>query len=203
MAKAQEKAGYVPRQKAIYTDVVRKKMVDEFGYKNAMQVPVIEKIVINMGVGEATSDTKKVAVAAEDLSLISGQKPVITKARNAIASFKVRENMPIGCKVTLRKNKMYEFIDRLVNIALPRVRDFVVSIRRFLRSIRTELCWIRTPSRRTIRRCFRNDSIINYISLNMEPEVTAPTEHPATPPLPHPPLAQANALSFSTSKRLL
>ena len=124
MAKAQDKAGYVPRQKAIYTDVVRQKMVDEFGYKNAMQVPVIEKIVINMGVGEATSDTKKVAVAAQDLALISGQKPVITKARNAIASFKVRENMPIGSKVTLRKNKMYEFIDRLVNIALPRVRDF-------------------------------------------------------------------------------
>ena len=124
MAKAQDKAGYVPRQKAIYTEVVRGKMVEEFGYKNAMQVPVIEKIVINMGVGEATADTKKVAVAAEDLSLISGQKPVITKARNAIASFKVRENMPIGCKVTLRKNKMYEFIDRLVNIALPRVRDF-------------------------------------------------------------------------------
>jgi len=113
-----------PRLKKTYSEIVIPKLIQEFGYKNHMEVPVIEKIVINMGVGESTTDSKKVAVAAEDLALISGQKPVITKARNAIASFKVRENMPIGCKVTLRKNKMYEFIDRLVNIALPRVRDF-------------------------------------------------------------------------------
>ena len=89
-----------------------------------MEVPTIEKVVINMGVGEATADTKKVQSAAADLALIAGQKPVITKARQAIATFKVRENMPIGCKVTLRKTRMYEFLDRLVNIALPRVRDF-------------------------------------------------------------------------------
>jgi large subunit ribosomal protein L5 len=100
------------------------RLVEEFGYKNHMEVPTIEKVVINMGVGEATNDTKKVQSAAADLALIAGQKPVITKARKAIATFKVRENMPIGCKVTLRKTRMYEFIDRLVNIALPRVRDF-------------------------------------------------------------------------------
>ena len=114
----------VPRLKTVYADVIRPKMVEEFGYKNVMEVPTIEKVVINMGVGEATADTKKVQSAAADLALIAGQKPVITRARNAIATFKVRENMPIGCKVTLRKVRMYEFLDRLVNIALPRVRDF-------------------------------------------------------------------------------
>jgi large subunit ribosomal protein L5 len=124
MANSAEMTAYEPRQKKLYTEVVRQKLIEEFGYTNPMQVPMIEKIVINMGVGEATSDTKKVAVAAEDLALISGQKPVITKARKAIATFKVRENMPIGCKVTLRKAKMYDFLDRLVYIALPRVRDF-------------------------------------------------------------------------------
>lgn len=113
-----------PRLKAIYREVVRPKLVQEFGYKNPMQVPVIEKVVLNMGVGEATADTKKVQSAAADLALIAGQKPVVTRARKAIATFKVRENMPIGVKVTLRKQRMYEFIDRLVNIALPRVRDF-------------------------------------------------------------------------------
>jgi large subunit ribosomal protein L5 len=124
MANSTENTGYVPRQKLLYTEVVRPKLIEEFGYSNPMQVPMIDKIVINMGVGEATADTKKVAVAAEDLALIAGQKPVITKARLAIATFKVRENMPIGCKVTLRKAKMYDFLDRLVYIALPRVRDF-------------------------------------------------------------------------------
>ena len=113
-----------PRLKKIYNDVVRPKLIEEFGYKNPMEVPHIEKIVLNMGVGETTADTKKAQVAAADLALIAGQRPVITKARKAIATFKVRENMPLGAKVTLRKAKMYEFLDRLVNIALPRVRDF-------------------------------------------------------------------------------
>jgi large subunit ribosomal protein L5 len=113
-----------PRLKAYYTDVVRQKLIEEFGYKNPMEVPTIDKIVLNMGVGEATADTKKVQTAAADLALIAGQKPVVTRARKAISTFKVRENMPIGAKVTLRKTRMYEFFDRLVTIALPRVRDF-------------------------------------------------------------------------------
>jgi large subunit ribosomal protein L5 len=121
---AENIAAASPRLKQAYADVVIAKLMEEFGYKNVMEVPVIEKIVINMGVGEATADTKKVQVAAGDLALIAGQKPVVTKARKAIAQFKVRENMPIGAKVTLRKNRMYEFLDRLVTIALPRVRDF-------------------------------------------------------------------------------
>lgn len=103
---------------------MRAKLIEEFNYKNALEVPRIEKIVINMGVGESTADSKKATVAAADLALISGQKPVVTRARKAIAGFKVRENMPIGAKVTLRKTRMYEFLDRLVTIALPRVRDF-------------------------------------------------------------------------------
>ena len=116
--------GYAPRLKKHYEEVVRPKLIEEFGYKNAMEVPTIEKIVLNMGVGESTGDSKKATVAAADLALIAGQKPVITKARKAISQFKVREGMPIGCKVTLRKTRMYEFLDRLVTIALPRVRDF-------------------------------------------------------------------------------
>jgi large subunit ribosomal protein L5 len=115
---------YIPRMRQHYDEVVRAKLVEEFGYKNPMQVPKIEKIVLNMGVGESTADSKKASVAAADLALIAGQKPVITRARKAIATFKVRENMPIGAKVTLRKARMYEFLDRLVTIALPRVRDF-------------------------------------------------------------------------------
>jgi len=118
------KDAYSPRLKAYYNDVVRPELIKQFGYKSPMEVPTIEKIVLNMGVGEATSDTKKVTVAAADLALIAGQKPVITRARKAISQFKVRENMPIGAKVTLRKARMYEFFDRLVTIALPRVRDF-------------------------------------------------------------------------------
>jgi large subunit ribosomal protein L5 len=118
------KDAYSPRLKAYYNDVVRPELIKQFGYKNPMEVPTIQKIVLNMGVGEATSDTKKVTVAAADLALIAGQKPVITRARKAISQFKVRENMPIGAKVTLRKARMYEFFDRLVTIALPRVRDF-------------------------------------------------------------------------------
>jgi large subunit ribosomal protein L5 len=103
---------------------VRKKLADEFGYKNRLQVPMIEKVVINMGIGEGVNDRKKVEAAANDLSLIAGQKAVITKARKSIATFKVRDGQAIGCKVTLRKTRMYEFVDRLINIALPRVRDF-------------------------------------------------------------------------------
>ena len=102
----------------------RKALQEQFGYENDMQVPRLDKIVLNMGVGEATADSKKPSVAAEDLAMIAGQKAVVTRARNSIAGFKVRENMPIGAKVTLRKERMYEFLDRLVNIALPRVRDF-------------------------------------------------------------------------------
>src|SRR3954468_311960 len=118
MAKAQVD-GYTPRLRKHYDEVVRPKLIEEFGYKNPMQVPTITKIVLNMGVGESTADSKKASVAAADLALIAGQKPVITRARKAIASFKVRENMPIGAKVTLRKARMYEFMDRLVTIALP------------------------------------------------------------------------------------
>lgn len=117
-------ADYTPRLRKHYEDVVRKQMIEEFGYKNPFEVPTIEKIVLNMGVGDAVNDTKKVTLAAADLALIAGQRPVITRARNAISTFKVRENMPIGCKVTLRKVRMYEFLDRLVTIALPRIRDF-------------------------------------------------------------------------------
>src|SRR4051794_12904353 len=116
--------GYTPRLRKHYEEVVRPKLVEEFGYKNPMQVPKIDKMVLNMGVGESTADSKKASTAAEDLALIAGQKAVVTRARKAISQFKVRENMPIGCKVTLRKTRMYEFLDRLVNIALPRVRDF-------------------------------------------------------------------------------
>jgi large subunit ribosomal protein L5 len=115
---------YVARLKKVYQDEIVPKLVKEFGYKNSMEVPKIDKIVLNMGVGEAVNDTKKVTTAAADLALIAGQKPVITRARKAISTFKVRENMPIGAKVTLRKTRMYEFLDRLVTVALPRVRDF-------------------------------------------------------------------------------
>jgi large subunit ribosomal protein L5 len=117
-------AANTPRLKAHYENVVRQKLVEQFGYKNPLEIPSIDKIVINMGVGESTADSKKATVAAADLALIAGQKPVITRARQAISNFKVRENMPLGAKVTLRKQRMYEFMDRLVTIALPRVRDF-------------------------------------------------------------------------------
>ncbi|WP_035716621.1 50S ribosomal protein L5 [Azorhizobium doebereinerae] len=117
-------ATYIPRLRTFYDDVVRPKLIEEFGYKNPLQVPAIEKIVINMGVGEATADTKKVTTAAADLARIAGQKPVLTRARKAISNFKLRENQPVGAKVTLRQARMYEFMDRLVTVALPRVRDF-------------------------------------------------------------------------------
>ncbi|MFC3072610.1 50S ribosomal protein L5 [Shinella pollutisoli] len=115
---------YEPRLKKEYVERIRKALKEQFSYANEMQIPKLDKIVINMGVGEATGDSKKPTVAAADLAAISGQKPVITRARNSIAGFKVREGMPIGAKVTLRGARMYEFLDRLVNIALPRVRDF-------------------------------------------------------------------------------
>ena len=115
---------YTPRMRTKYDAEIVKAMTEKFAYKNAMEVPKIEKITINMGVGEATQDKKKVETAAQEMELIAGQKPVITKARKSIATFKVRDGQAIGCKVTLRKTRMYEFVDRLINIALPRVRDF-------------------------------------------------------------------------------
>ena len=115
---------YVPRMRARYDEVVAQAMTERFGYKNAMEVPKIEKITINMGVGEASQDKKKVQTAAAEMELIAGQKPVITKAKKSIAQFKLREGMPIGCKVTLRRERMYEFLDRLITVAMPRIRDF-------------------------------------------------------------------------------
>lgn len=112
------------RLKVQYDSVIKKKLTEQFKYKNPLEVPRLEKIVINMGVGEGTADRKKVEQAAADLALIAGQKAIVTSARKSIATFKVREGQAIGCKVTLRKSRMYEFIDRLINIALPRVRDF-------------------------------------------------------------------------------
>ena len=113
-----------PRMKEVYENQVRKQLTEKFGYKNQMEVPKIDKIVVNMGVGEAAQDSKKVQAAVTELAAITGQKPVTTKARKAIANFKLREGQAIGCKVTLRREQMYEFLDRLINIALPRVRDF-------------------------------------------------------------------------------
>jgi len=107
-----------------YDKTIRPAMTEQFGYKNPMEVPRLEKIVLNMGVGEAVQDSKKVNNAAEELARIAGQKPVITRAKRSIAGFKLREGMPVGCKVTLRRERMYEFLDRLVTIALPRTRDF-------------------------------------------------------------------------------
>ena len=117
-------ATYTPRLKAAYADNIRAAMKEEFGYKNDMQIPRLDKIVLNMGVGEAVADSKKIKAAHDDLMAIAGQKPVITKAKKSIAGFKVREEMPLGVKVTLRGDRMYEFLDRLVTVALPRVRDF-------------------------------------------------------------------------------
>ena len=115
---------YIPRLRAQFDNEIRTKLIEQFGYKNPMQVPTLDKVVLNMGVGEAVNDRKKVELAAADLALIAGQKPIVTHARMAIATYKLREGQAIGCKVTLRKARMYEFVDRLVNIALPRVRDF-------------------------------------------------------------------------------
>lgn len=115
---------YEPRLKKEYVERIRAALQEQFSYANEMQIPRLDKIVINMGVGESTGDSKKPTVAAADLAAIAGQKPVITRARNSIAGFKLREGMPIGVKVTLRGEKMWEFMDRLFNVALPRVRDF-------------------------------------------------------------------------------
>jgi len=115
---------YTPRLKRDYEERIVAAMTERFGYKNRLEVPRLDKIVLNMGVGEATQDKKKVETAASEMELIAGQKPVITKAKKSIAQFKLREGMPIGVKVTLRRDRMYEFLDRLVTIALPRVRDF-------------------------------------------------------------------------------
>ncbi len=122
--KAPKTESYTPRLKADYEERIVKAMTEKFGYKNRLEVPKLDKIVINMGVGEATQDKKKVEAAAAEMQAISGQKPVITKAKKSIAQFKLREGMPIGAKVTLRRDRMFEFLDRLVTIALPRVRDF-------------------------------------------------------------------------------
>ena len=113
-----------PRLRLEFDGAIRGKLTEQFGYKNPMQVPVIEKIVLNMGIGEGVNDRKKVDNAAADLTLIAGQKAIITKSRKSIATYKLRDGQAIGCKVTLRKTRMYEFLDRLVTIALPRVRDF-------------------------------------------------------------------------------
>jgi large subunit ribosomal protein L5 len=121
---AVKKDKYVPRLQQRYQEQIKAELIKKFGYTNGMEVPRLEKIVINMGVGEAVNDSKKTKNAAEELALIAGQKPVITKSKKAIASFKLRGGLGIGAKVTLRRDKMYEFLDRLVTIALPRVRDF-------------------------------------------------------------------------------
>jgi large subunit ribosomal protein L5 len=117
-------ADYTPRLREHYGETVRAAMKKDFDYKNDMQIPRLDKIVLNMGVGEAVADSKKIRSAEADLGLIAGQKPVITKAKKSIAGFKVREDMPLGVKVTLRQDRMYEFLDRLITIAMPRVRDF-------------------------------------------------------------------------------
>jgi large subunit ribosomal protein L5 len=122
--KAPSDPNYVPRLKTQFDEVIRGKLAEEFGYTNPMQVPMLDKVVLNMGIGEAVSDRKKVEAAAADLALIAGQKTIITNARKSIATFKLRDGQSIGCKVTLRKARMYDFVDRLINIALPRVRDF-------------------------------------------------------------------------------
>ncbi len=119
-----EANAYQPRLKALYLDAIRAKMNDKFAYANPMMMPRLEKVVINMGVGDAVNDRKAVDAAVQDLTRIAGQKPVVTKAKKSIAGFKLREGMAVGAKVTLRKDRMYEFIDRLITIALPRVRDF-------------------------------------------------------------------------------
>ena len=125
MSETTERPPHVmPRMQQRYVDEIKAKLQAEFGYTNVMRVPKLEKIVINMGVGEAAADQKKLDAAVAELTLIAGQKPVKTVAKKAIAGFKIREGLPIGCKVTLRKSRMYEFLDRLVTIALPRVRDF-------------------------------------------------------------------------------
>ena len=117
-------SAYVPRLRTHYRETVRAALKEEFGYKNDMMIPALDKIVLNMGVGEAVGDSKKIKAAHDDLMKIAGQKPVITRAKKSIAGFKVREEMPLGVKVTLRRDRMYDFLDRLVTVAMPRIRDF-------------------------------------------------------------------------------
>lgn len=125
-------ANYTPRLKTLYNDTIKAALVEKFGYKNAMMVPALDKIVLNIGCGEAVADSKKIKSAENDLMLIAGQKPVITRAKKSIAGFKVREDMPLGVKVTLRGDRMYEFLDRLITVAMPRIRDFRgVSVKSF------------------------------------------------------------------------
>lgn len=119
-----DQTSYVPRLKTQYFESIRQKLIEEFGYRNAMMAPRLDKIVLNMGVGEAVGDSKKIKSAHDDLMRIAGQKPVITKAKKSIAGFKVREEMPLGVKVTLRGARMYDFLDRLITVAMPRIRDF-------------------------------------------------------------------------------
>jgi large subunit ribosomal protein L5 len=119
-----EKYAYTPRMKTLFEEQIRPKLMQELGYSNPFAVPTLDKVVLNMGIGEGVEDSKKVTAAANDLTRIAGQKAVVTKARKAIANFKIREGQPIGAKVTLRNARMYDFIDRFVNVALPRVRDF-------------------------------------------------------------------------------
>jgi len=115
---------YIPRLRTLYRDEIKARLREEFGYTNDMMIPRLDKIVLNMGVGEAVADSKKIKSAHDDLMRIAGQKPVITKARNSIAGFKLREGMPLGVKVTLRRERMYDFLDRLITVAMPRIRDF-------------------------------------------------------------------------------
>ena len=115
---------YTPRMRTKFDEVITQAMTERFGYKNAMEVPRIEKVTLNMGVGEGTQDKKKVTIAATEMGLIAGQKPVVTIAKKSVAQFKLREGMAIGCKVTLRRERMYEFLDRLITVAMPRIRDF-------------------------------------------------------------------------------
>lgn len=117
-------SAYIPRLRTLYREEIKAKLMEEFGYKNEMMVPSLDKVVLNMGVGEAVGDSKKIKAAHDDLMKIAGQKPVITKAKKSIAGFKVREEMPLGVKVTLRRDRMYDFMDRLVTVAMPRIRDF-------------------------------------------------------------------------------
>ena len=121
---------YIPRLRTQFDKEIRTKLIEQFGFKNPMQVPTLDKVVLNMGVGEAVNDRKKVELAAVDLALIAGQKPIVTHSRMAIATFKLREGQAIGCKVTLRKARMYEFLDRLISVAMPRIRDFRGTSRR-------------------------------------------------------------------------
>ena len=124
IGEAERDPNYVPRFKKRYNDVIRPELMKKFGYKNALQVPRVSKVVLNIGAGEAAADGKKIQAAVNDLSAIAGQKAVITRAKKAIATYKIRAGLPIGAKVTLRKDRMYEFLDRLITMALPRVRDF-------------------------------------------------------------------------------